>query len=68
VDRDYEDQVLLFMKNKDVPFTNNHDELDIMMIKVQQKVSGQFKSMKSARHFCRIRSYLMTAKKTGNSP
>ena len=66
--RDYEDQVLLFMKNKDVPFTNNQAERDIRMIKVHQKVSGQFKSMKSARHFCRIRSYLMTAKKTGNSP
>jgi transposase len=66
--RDYEDQVLLFMKNKDVPFTNNQAERDIRMIKVHQKVSGQFKSMKSARHFCRIRSYLMTAKKSGNSP
>jgi transposase len=61
--RDYEDQVLLFMKNKDVPFTNNQAEIDIRMIKVQQKISCQFKSMKSARYFSRIRSYLMTAKK-----
>ena len=35
--RDYEDQVLLFMKNKDVPFTNNQVKRDIRMIKVQQK-------------------------------
>lgn len=66
--RDFEDQVLLFIKIKEVPFTNNQAERDIRMIKVHQKVSGQFKSMASARHFCRIRSYLMTAKKTGNSP
>ena len=66
--RDYEDQVLFFMKIKEVPFTNNQAERDIRMIKVHQKVSGQFKTMASAKHFCRIRSYLMTAKKTGNSP
>jgi transposase len=65
---DYEDQVLLFMKAREVPFTNNQAERDIRMLKVQQKVSGQFKSMKSARYFCRIRSYLMTSKKRGYSP
>lgn len=66
--RDYEDQVLLFMKARNVPFTNNQAERDIRMIKVHQKISGQFKSMSRARHFCRIRSYLMTSKKNGHSP
>ncbi len=66
--RDYEDQVLLFMKDKDVPFTNNQAERDIRMIKIHQKVSGQFKNMSSAKYFCRIRSYLMTSKKKGHSP
>jgi transposase len=65
---DYEDQVLLFMREKNVPFTNNQAEHDIRMIKVHQKVSGQFKTLVSARHFCRIRSYLMTSKKKGYSP
>ena len=66
--RDYEDQVLLFIKIREVPFTNNQAERDVRMLKVQQKISGQFKSIASAKYFCRIRSYLMTAKKNGNSP
>ena len=66
--KDYEEQVLLFMTMKDVPFTNNQAERDIRMIKVHQKVSSQFKNMKTAKCFCRIRSYLMTSKKKGNSP
>ena len=65
--QDYQDQVLLFMKVKEVPFTNNQAERDIRMLKVHQKISGQFKNMKSAKHFCRIRSFLMTSKKNGHS-
>ncbi len=64
----FEDQVLLFMKDKNVPFTNNQAERDIRMIKVQQKVAGHFKSMSGAKHFCRIRIYLMTSKKKGHLP
>ena len=65
--REYEDDVLRFMDNKNVPFTNNLGENDIRMTKVQQKISGCFRSLDGAKIFCRIRSYLSTCRKQGVS-
>jgi transposase len=63
--REYEDDVLRFMDNKNVPFTNNLAENDIRMTKVQQKISGCFRSLDGAKIFCRIRGYLSTCRKRG---
>jgi transposase len=66
--RDFEQDVLRFMVEPDVPFTNNRGENDIRMTKVQQKISGCFKSMEGAKIFCRVRSYLLTAQKHNLTP
>ena len=64
---DYEEDVLRFMSNALVPFTNNRGENDIRMTKVQQKISGCFRSMTGAQISCRIRGYLSTCRKQGIS-
>ena len=63
--RDYENDTLRFMENALVPFSNNLGENDIRMTKVQQKISGCFRSMDGAKIFCLVRSYLSSCRKQG---
>jgi transposase len=57
--------VLRFLTNPDVPFTNNQAERDARMMKLKQKISGCFRSVQGADDFTVIRTLFGTAKKRG---
>jgi transposase len=65
--RDYKKDVLRFLTDRLVPFTNNQAEQDIRMIKVKQKISGCFRTSSGAETFATNRSFLSTMRKQGRN-
>ena len=63
--KNFRDACTRFITAWHIPFTNNLAEQDLRMMKVQQKISGCFRSWDSARIFARHRTLISTARKQG---
>jgi transposase len=59
----YEDCILAFLWEWNLPFTNNEAERAFRMIKTRLKISGCFRTLAGARRHARIRSYVSTLRK-----
>jgi transposase len=57
------EQVLRFAHDFRVPFDNNLVERDIRMIKIQQKISGSWRTTTGADRFFALRAYISTTRK-----
>ena len=59
----YRDNYFQWVKDFRIPTSNNLSERSLRMIKCHEKVSGQFHTVDTARHFADIRTYLETCRR-----
>ena len=59
----HRDLFLAYTRDLTLPFDNNQAERDLRMIKLQAKISGEFRSHTGAARFATIRSYISTNRK-----
>ncbi len=64
----HRDEVLRSLDDTRVPFDNNQAERDLRMVKLQQKVSGCWRTLAGAAAFLAVRSYVATARKHRMNP
>lgn len=64
----YLDNYLMFLKDLDIPFTNNLAERSLRMCKSKMKVSGQFKNINYAKYYANVRSYIETCYRFNINP
>jgi len=60
---EHRDLFLAYTRDLTLPFDNNAAERDLRMVKLQAKISGEFRSKKGAERFAAIRSYISTNRK-----
>lgn len=61
----HRDMILRFTVDLAVPFTNNQAERDLCPVKLQQKISATWRTLRGLADFATLRSYLSTAAKHG---
>ena len=61
----YKDNILFFMKSKDMPCYNNSSEQAIRIAKIKDKISYGFRSQNGAERFAVLLSIIETCKKQG---
>src|SRR5262249_25208249 len=62
-----QDHVLAVLHDLTIPFDNNQAECALRYLKIQQKVSGCFRSAAGADAFACLRGYLATMRKQGQA-
>jgi hypothetical protein len=62
---DYKDNYLSWVVNFELPFSNNLSERALRGVKSKMKISGQFQTEESAKHYAAIKSYIETCYRNG---